>query len=218
VCTTNSFLIGTLPVSPLPLCPQLPDLAALFSLVSTGCGGYVRRYGELIEYLLRKDPSIKALEMDFEGKNILLYSLGGLVPLRDPAERVPHICKGPATSEHWWRLSRSDQQQTQQSDSNGKGKGKGKSQRAQWKCCGDCGSSGGQGIAVRGRGGGSKKKGEATTVIRGAEGKQEGAERKRVEKREQQKEKQQQEEEEEEEELLEGFSDLLSLSLPMEEK
>lgn len=70
----------------------------------------MRRYGEFIEYLLRKDPNIKAVEMDFEGKNILLYSLGGLQPLRDPAEVVPHICRGPATSEHWWRLSQNDQQ------------------------------------------------------------------------------------------------------------
>lgn len=83
-----------------------------FRLVSTGTGGYVRRYGELIEYLLRKDSSIKALEMDFEGKNIMLYSLGNCIPLRDPTEVIPHICKGTAQSEHWWRLSNNENTKT----------------------------------------------------------------------------------------------------------
>jgi hypothetical protein len=71
----------------------------------------VRRYGELIEYLLHKDPSIHAIQMDFEGKNILLYSLGKVVlPQSEPAEVVPHICKGPAEAQHWWRLSNNEQQ------------------------------------------------------------------------------------------------------------
>lgn len=36
----------------------------------------MKRYGELIEYLLNKSPDIHALQMDFEGKNIMLYYLG----------------------------------------------------------------------------------------------------------------------------------------------
>jgi hypothetical protein len=39
-------------------------------------GDYVKRYGELIEYLLNKSPDIHPVQMDFEGKNIMLYYLG----------------------------------------------------------------------------------------------------------------------------------------------
>ena len=39
-------------------------------------GGLVKSYGDFIEYLLRKSPEIHALQMDFEGKNIMLYFLG----------------------------------------------------------------------------------------------------------------------------------------------
>lgn len=58
---------------------------------------------------MQKDSSIQALEMDFEGKNIMLYSLGNYIPLNNPNEPIPHICKGIATSEHWWRLSNHEQ-------------------------------------------------------------------------------------------------------------
>jgi hypothetical protein len=39
-------------------------------------GDFVKRYGELIEFLLEKSPEIHPLQMDFEGKNIMLYYLG----------------------------------------------------------------------------------------------------------------------------------------------
>jgi hypothetical protein len=69
-------------------------------------GNLVREYAELIEYLLEKDPRINALELDFEGKNILLYFLADRVPLNDPASVIPQISKGIATKEKWWALSR----------------------------------------------------------------------------------------------------------------
>lgn len=65
----------------------------------------MKSYGEFVEYLLRKDPGIIPLQMDFEGKNILLYHMGGREPLGDPALAMPHICKGSAVSEMWWALS-----------------------------------------------------------------------------------------------------------------
>lgn len=80
-------------------------------------GQQVKKYAELIEFLMAKDPSIRALEMDFEGKNILLYYLGGDqhmlkdenlkygVPLRDPSERKDLMCRGEAGPEQWWGLS-----------------------------------------------------------------------------------------------------------------
>jgi hypothetical protein len=74
-------------------------------LLATGSGGYVKSYGEFVEYLLRKDPGIVPLQMDFEGKNILLYHLGGRLPLADPAQVMPHICQGVAMPEMWWALS-----------------------------------------------------------------------------------------------------------------
>ncbi len=43
-------------------------------------GSLVRTYEELIAYLLSKDSAIKSLEMNFEGKNILLYHMGELSP------------------------------------------------------------------------------------------------------------------------------------------
>jgi hypothetical protein len=80
-------------------------------------GEPVKKYAELIEYLMSKDKDIKALEMDFEGKNILLYHLGVephlravhqqeyIIPLRDPSITRDLMCRGPATPEMWWGLS-----------------------------------------------------------------------------------------------------------------
>lgn len=70
-------------------------------------GGLVKSYGDFIEYLLRKSPEIHALQMDFEGKNIMLYFLGDREPLADPCQAKTHVCKGIATPEMWWKLSSS---------------------------------------------------------------------------------------------------------------
>ena len=86
-------------------------------------GQPVRKYGELIEYLLAKDKGIKALEMDFEGKNVLLYHLGNStinstcgiqnyellqqLPLRDPGLKKDLMCRGEAVPAVWWKLSSS---------------------------------------------------------------------------------------------------------------
>lgn len=66
----------------------------------------VRVYGELVEYLLEKHPAIRALEMDFDGKNVLLYYLAGIDPLVNPEEPIENISKGAATAAIWWRLSK----------------------------------------------------------------------------------------------------------------
>ena len=84
-------------------------------------GEPVRKYGELIEYLMSKDANIHAIEMDFEGKNVLLYHLGYItrssqdcststmmtVPLRDLELKVDLLCRGrgPTGPDHWWNLS-----------------------------------------------------------------------------------------------------------------
>lgn len=47
-------------------------------------GDAVREYGDFIEYLLGKSAEVRVVEMDFEGKNILLYYLGACVPLSPP--------------------------------------------------------------------------------------------------------------------------------------
>lgn len=75
----------------------------------------MKKYAELIEYLMAKDANINALEMDFEGKNIMLYHLGTdrdslskrqyTIPLRDPSLPAELMCRGVATPEHWWNLS-----------------------------------------------------------------------------------------------------------------
>jgi hypothetical protein len=70
-------------------------------------GEFVKSYGELIEYLLNKSPDIHALQMDFEGKNIMLYYLGDRDPLSDPEQSLSHVCKGKATPDMWWELSSS---------------------------------------------------------------------------------------------------------------
>jgi hypothetical protein len=70
-------------------------------------GEFVKRYGELIEYLLNKSPEIHPLQMDFEGKNIMLYYLGDRAPLSDPEQPLSHVCKGVASPEMWWELSSS---------------------------------------------------------------------------------------------------------------
>lgn len=69
-------------------------------------GDLVRKYGDLIEYLMAKDANIMAIEMDFEGKNVLLYHLGAdhggfTVPLRDPVLPRDLMCRGEATSSLW---------------------------------------------------------------------------------------------------------------------
>jgi hypothetical protein len=47
-------------------------------------GRVVSDYADLVEYLLSKNDSIRALELDFEGKNVLLYYLAETLPLRQP--------------------------------------------------------------------------------------------------------------------------------------
>jgi len=69
-------------------------------------GRHVKVYGDLIEYILEMDSEISALEMDFEGKNVMLYYLGAAAPLADPMEPIAHISRGVATAETWWRLSK----------------------------------------------------------------------------------------------------------------
>ncbi len=94
---TKSFRIGTL----------LSMTHNVFALIQchrkTSEGQPVKKYSELIEYLMAKDPGIKALQLDFEGKNILLYHLADLSDsiLRDPAMIKHLVCKGPATREIW---------------------------------------------------------------------------------------------------------------------
>jgi hypothetical protein len=43
--------------------------------------------------------NIGIVEMDFEGKNLLIFSLGSRIPLSDPYEPVQHITKGRAMTE-----------------------------------------------------------------------------------------------------------------------
>ena len=66
-------------------------------------GLQVRLYGDLIEYLLDKHEDIHALEMDFEGKNVMLYYLAGQIPLNDPNEVIAHLSKGPIDFSSWRR-------------------------------------------------------------------------------------------------------------------
>jgi hypothetical protein len=54
----------------------------------------VRTYEDLVEHLMSLHPDIRALEMDFEGKNVLLYWLADRVPLGDPVEPTPLMVKG----------------------------------------------------------------------------------------------------------------------------
>ena len=83
-------------------------------------GTPVRKYGDLIEYLLSKlsycmnCQQIKGdltystfgiVEMDFDGKNLLIYYLADQQPLSDPYGVIEHIARGPAKSEHWWKLT-----------------------------------------------------------------------------------------------------------------
>ncbi len=84
-------------------------------------GRPVTHYGDLIEYLLglardqggnssRSSSVIQAVRLDFEGKNILLYSLGSSGHYEGEFEAPPdtpqrHVVRGPALSEHWWELS-----------------------------------------------------------------------------------------------------------------
>lgn len=69
---------------------------------------------------MSKNSDIHALEMDFEGKNVLLYHLGDPtklslsgkgefnLPLREPSLCKDLMCRGAATPETWWNLSSSE--------------------------------------------------------------------------------------------------------------
>ena len=79
-------------------------------LAADGCSS-VTTYGSFIEYLLALDPKgqIRAVALDFEGKNVLLYHLG--TPPRthvgDPDQELLSISRGKADSSVWWHLSNS---------------------------------------------------------------------------------------------------------------
>lgn len=68
-------------------------------------GHEVSDYGSFIEYLMHKSSQIEALELDFEGKNVLLYFLAGRPVLSAPETQRHHIVKGVASAEHWRALS-----------------------------------------------------------------------------------------------------------------
>lgn len=78
-------------------------------------GSPITSYGDFIEYLMAKSPLIHAVEMDFEGKNVLLYYCGDVVPMCDrpdtskeypqPSAYQPQIVRRIATPEVWWKLS-----------------------------------------------------------------------------------------------------------------
>jgi hypothetical protein len=56
---------------------------------------HVSRFEDFIEYLMMKDAGkIHAIRLDFDGKNIMLFHLGGRQPLADPFEVVPHRSLG----------------------------------------------------------------------------------------------------------------------------
>jgi len=55
----------------------------------------VTSYEDLVLYLLSLSPLVKATQLDFEGKNVLIYYLPDhLQPVRDPSTKEPLICKG----------------------------------------------------------------------------------------------------------------------------
>jgi hypothetical protein len=47
-------------------------------------GKQVTTYDDLILYLMEKDEGIGKVVLDFEGRNVLLFHLGGITPLIDP--------------------------------------------------------------------------------------------------------------------------------------
>lgn len=55
----------------------------------------IRTYNEFITYLMSLHSDIKGVELDFDGKNILLYFLGDITPLNDPTVAIPMIARGP---------------------------------------------------------------------------------------------------------------------------
>jgi hypothetical protein len=80
----------------------------------------VKKYGELVEYLLdtlsqclpcsdaagqNVYPRFGVVEMDFEGKNLLVYYLGDRTPLSDPFKPELHVVRGQAQARHWEALS-----------------------------------------------------------------------------------------------------------------
>jgi hypothetical protein len=58
-------------------------------------GKRIKKYSDFIEYLLSKHSEIKILQLDFEGRNILLYFLAEFQPLKSVEELLlmPKICK-----------------------------------------------------------------------------------------------------------------------------
>lgn len=71
-------------------------------------GGPVKEFGHFIEYLVSLDPEgkIAAVQLDFDGKNIMLYYLADRVPETDPELSEVHVCRGTANSDVWWSISR----------------------------------------------------------------------------------------------------------------
>ena len=71
-------------------------------------GGPVKEFGHFIEYLMSLDieKKIAAAQLDFDGKNILLYYLADRVPEMDPTMAEVHVCRGSADSAVWWSISR----------------------------------------------------------------------------------------------------------------
>lgn len=81
----------------------------------------MRTYADLIEHLIRKNELLQAIEMDFEGKNILLYYPGVSRSMtlsatgsstafaeqmqRNPSTAVYKMTRGPATKEIWTAIS-----------------------------------------------------------------------------------------------------------------
>jgi len=58
-------------------------------------GELVTSYSDLVQYLLSLSPNVHATQLDFEGKNVLVYFLpDSIQPLRDPNTKEPLICKG----------------------------------------------------------------------------------------------------------------------------
>ncbi len=66
----------------------------------------MRSYAQLVEYLLAKHADIRAVELDFDGRNILLYYLPqDVTALVDPAEPLQKITRGVATAAIWRNIA-----------------------------------------------------------------------------------------------------------------
>ena len=73
-------------------------------------GRSVKSYSDLIEYLLTKSPHIHAVQLDFDGRNVLLHyapppTVGAdeatVRFLVSPAEPEMKVVRGVATKELW---------------------------------------------------------------------------------------------------------------------